>query len=136
MRIAVAIDFDGTIANTSYPAINFAYQNAIDFIHECNASGIAVILWTCRTGKHLEDALWWCKAQRLYFDAVNNNLDDWVGEFYQAYPDVHPDCRKIAANVYIDDKANGGDINWQKIKDQLNILMKEKQLYNGCPSMP
>ena len=134
MRTAVAIDFDNTIALTEFPVILEPIPEAVDFIRECQEAGIAVILWTCRTDKHLAECLQWCKDQGLKFDAVNCNLDDWVGEFYMKYPDVFPDCRKVAANIYIDDKANGGDINWQKIKAQLNTLTKENPLYNGFHS--
>ena len=113
MRKAVACDFDGTLAITDFPAILSPIPEAIEFVKQCNQAGVAVILWTCRTGHHLNEAVAWCKEQGLVFNAVNNNLDDWVGEFYAKYPTVHPDGRKVAADLYIDDKALGG-IEWDK----------------------
>lgn len=113
MKKAVAIDFDGTLAYTDFPTILEPIPEAIEFVKQCNQAGVAVILWTCRTGHHLNEAVAWCKEHDLELNAVNNNLDDWVGEFYTKYPTVHPDGRKVAADLYIDDKALGG-IDWDK----------------------
>ena len=130
-RIAVAIDFDGTLCRDVFPGIGKPVDEAIDFCDWCKERNIALILWTCRTGKDLEEALWWCKFRWVYFDEVNQNLPDWVESFKEFRPGVPPDCRKVAADVYIDDKANGGVIEWEKIKERLNTLMKENPLYNG-----
>ena len=46
----------------------------------------------------MKDAVEWCMEYGLEFDAVNENLQEmieWHGN----------DCRKIFADVYIDDKA-------------------------------
>lgn len=60
--------------------------------------GNKLILWTCRNGDRLKEAVSWCKKYGLEFDAVNENLPEmiaWHGN----------DFRKVAADVYIDDKA-------------------------------
>lgn len=46
----------------------------------------------------LEEAVEWCKAHGLTFDAVNANLPELI-DLYKN------DCRKINADIYIDDKA-------------------------------
>ena len=130
-RIAVAIDFDGTLCEDKFPDIGKAKEEAIEFCWWCRDRNISLILWTCRTGKDLEQALWWSKLNWLYFDEVNQNLSDWVESFKEYRPEVPADCRKVAADVYVDDKANGGAIEWEKIKEQLNTLMKVNPLYNG-----
>ena len=48
--------------------------------------------------EQLEDAVAWCKERGLEFDAVNENLPELI-ELYGN------DCRKINADIYIDDKA-------------------------------
>lgn len=53
---------------------------------------------TCREGERLQEAVDWCANFGLGFDAVNDNLPELI-EF------LGHDCRKIAADVYIDDKA-------------------------------
>lgn len=59
--------------------------------------GAKIILWTCRTGKMLDNAVAWCSEQGLEFDAVNQNLPAVI----EAFGD---DTRKIFANMYIDDR--------------------------------
>jgi hypothetical protein len=134
-RIAVAIDFDGTLVEDKFPDIGKANLFALDFCRWCNDNNVALILWTCRTGFDLAEAIYWAKFFEIRFDEVNQNLPDWIESFKAYRPGVPADCRKVAADIYIDDKANGGDIDWQKIKAQLNILMKGNPLYNGFPTM-
>lgn len=112
MRRAVAIDFDGTLALTEYPNIIAAVPEASAFIHECRRLGVAVILWTCRTGQHLQDALAWCEQQGIFFDAVNENLPDWIESWEKLFPNIPADCRKVCASIYIDDRGVNG-ISWQ-----------------------
>ena len=60
--------------------------------------GAGLILWTCREGKLLDDALAACERWGLRFDAVNDSLPSWK-EFYGN------DTRKVGADEYWDDKA-------------------------------
>lgn len=133
-RIAVAIDFDGTLVEDKFPDIGKASLFAIDFCRFCNQNNVALILWTCRTGFDLEEALHWARFYDIHFDEVNQNLPDWVETFKAYRPNVPANCRKVAADIYIDDKANGGIIDWQKIKEQVSTLMKVNPLYNGYPT--
>lgn len=123
-RKAVAIDFDGTIAYTDYPTIISANREALAFIGKCRRLGVAVILWTCRTGHHLEEALEWCYKQGIAFDAINENLDDWKDEFYKKFPSVPPNSRKVCADIYIDDRANNGVIDWKELDKAIDWLVK------------
>lgn len=60
--------------------------------------GNKIILWTCREGARLQEAVEWCKEYGLEFDAVNDNLQELKDEFGN-------NPRKIYADCYIDDKA-------------------------------
>lgn len=103
----VAVDFDGTISQAIFPAIGPEVPGAFVALKILRAAGWRIILWTCRVGKPLEDAIDWCRENGVEFDAVNENLpNEWDGL---------PDCRKIFANVYIDDLAYGCDVNWNTI---------------------
>lgn len=62
------------------------------------AEGARLILWTNREGDLLEEAVEWCRERGLEFDTVNANLPELI-ELYKN------DCRKINADIYIDDKA-------------------------------
>ena len=97
-KTIIAVDFDGTLAVTDYPAIIEPIQGVIDFIKYCNQVGDIVILWTCRSNQELLDAISWCKLQGLTFDYVNMNVPELVDLYGN-------DCRKIAADMYIDDRS-------------------------------
>ena len=100
-KTIIAVDFDGTLCINEYPRIGEPMETMIDFLklahgkHDPNACKI--ILWTCRTGVLLTEAVEWCESMGLKFDAVNENLPEIVEEFGE-------DSRKIYADVYIDDR--------------------------------
>ena len=92
----IAVDFDGTLCKDAWPGIGEANILLIDFLIRWRGQGNKVILWTCREGKQLSDAVAWCSAHGLFFDAVNENLRERI-DYY------HNDSRKIGADYYIDD---------------------------------
>lgn len=74
MRI-LAIDFDGTITRHSrYPQIGEPNTELIEWLKREKEGGVKLILWTCRVGDLLNQAVKFCEKQGLYFDAVNENL--------------------------------------------------------------
>lgn len=93
----IAVDFDGTLCQNKYPEIGEANEDMIRHIKLEKFRGSKIILWTCRNGKLLENAVKWCEDMCLEFDAVNENLPYIIEQF-------GGDTRKIFANEYIDDK--------------------------------
>lgn len=93
-----AVDFDGTIVTDAYPEIGEPNQELIEWLLDCKRRGDKLILWTCRTGRTLDEAVKWCERQGLIFDAVNANTPEMV-EYFGTDP------RKIFADVFIDDRA-------------------------------
>lgn len=93
----IAVDFDGTLCENQYPEIGEANETMISHIKLEKFRGSKIILWTCRNGKLLEDAVKWCEERCLEFDAVNENLPYIIEQF-------GGDTRKIFANEYIDDR--------------------------------
>ena len=92
-----AVDFDGTLCENKWPDIGDPNDELLYILINRKAAGEKVILWTCRTGKCLEEAVAWCHDHLLDFDAVNESLPeviDWMGG----------DSRKIYADEYIDDR--------------------------------
>lgn len=69
----------------------------IAYLKERQAAGDKLVLWTCRVGEILKNAIDWSADQGLIFDAVNENLPEIVTSF-------GTDTRKIFANEYIDDR--------------------------------
>lgn len=93
----VAVDFDGTLCENAFPEIGAPKKDVIDTIKEYKSYGWKTILWTCRNGEALTEAVDWCKKHKLEFDAVNENLPE-VEKLFGGW------TRKIFADVYIDDK--------------------------------
>lgn len=94
----IAVDFDGTLCKQAWPEIGEENKILIEHLKEQQAAGARLILWTNREGDLLEEAVEWCMAHGLTFDTVNANLPELI-DLYKN------DCRKINADIYIDDKA-------------------------------
>lgn len=98
MNKIIAVDFDNTLFFTNWPDIVLPNWVMINRVKEEKSKGSKIILWTCRSGKYLEDAVEACRLVGLEFDAVNENLPEILETFEN-------DCRKIFANEYWDDLA-------------------------------
>jgi hydroxymethylpyrimidine pyrophosphatase-like HAD family hydrolase len=116
----IAVDFDGTLCESNWPGIGKPRYDIIDWIKDLKNAGHKIILWTCRDGMSLVEAIVWCADQGIFFDAVNDNLPDHKKRFGN-------NPRKIFADYYIDDKAIYPEI----IPIILNIMKKKKENFNG-----
>ena len=94
----VAVDFDGCLCADAWPEIGKPNTRLIEHLKRRVKQGDKLILWTCREGEQLREAVEWCKAQGLEFDSVNANLPEMNALYGN-------DSRKIGADFYIDDKA-------------------------------
>lgn len=109
--VIYAVDFDGTLCESVFPGIGAPNMSLINHLIKRRKQGNKLILWTCRCEERLKEAIEWCKSYGLEFDYVNENVPEmieWHGN----------DCRKIFADVYIDDKA----VN----KPKYNVPYKER----------
>ena len=97
VKKVIAIDFDGTLFENKWPEIGMPIAPTINRAKNEKANGAVLILWTCREGEKLAEALDACKAVGLEFDYVNENADELKAAF-------GTDPRKIAATEYWDDK--------------------------------
>ena len=94
----LAVDFDGTLCEHKFPNIGEPNWELIHYIQWRQKHGAKTILWTCRTGGKLNEAVKWCEERGLYFDAVNENVVDVVNAYGS-------ECRKVYADEYYDDRA-------------------------------
>ena len=94
----IAVDFDGTLCIDSYPNIGFPNLPLIFLLKQMKAQDKKIILWTCRCGRYLAEAVNWCENFGLEFDAVNDNVEEIIEKYGS-------NSRKIYADVYIDDKS-------------------------------
>ena len=114
----IAIDFDNTIAYTKYPKIISEVPYAIDVLRVLSEDPrFVLILWTCREGDALKKALDFCKIREVHFDYVNENEDELI-KLYKN------DCRKIGADMYIDDKS--AQTNVEKLWHDWYCWMKDE----------
>lgn len=103
----IAVDFDGTLVLDKFPEIGLPLMDTVNFLKKRKEQGDKLILWTCRTGVKLMEALDFCQWELdLEFDAVNDNLPEVKKEWGQ-------NCRKVYADVYIDDKAYTHIDDWR-----------------------
>lgn len=98
IRRTIAIDFDGCLCFDSYPDIGLPNWEIINEIKKEKENGSAIILWTCREGESLKKALKACDRWGIKFDAVNENISEWIDIFGN-------DSRKIGATEYWDDRS-------------------------------
>lgn len=113
----VAVDFDNTICyTTKYPNIDKPLPHAMDVLRVLmNDPYTILILWTCREGEYLQQALDFCELYGIKFDYVNENCKERI-EYYGN------NSRKIEADLYIDDKSVQSNVeklwkdwwNWMK----------------------
>lgn len=110
-RQIIAVDFDKTLSMARWPEVGEPNVKLFSFLKLKQAAGARIILNTCRTGEPLENAVEFCKENGLVFDAVNENLPEMIEKYGN-------DCRKISADVYIDDRA----MNLQDVYRVINII--------------
>ena len=91
----VAVDFDRTLSlDAQYPNIGRFNTPLYEALMKLRGIGWSIVLWTCREGKELKEAVEWCANNGLEFDAINENP-----------PEVPFKSRKVVADMYIDDRA-------------------------------
>ena len=115
-----AVDFDGTLNLAKrYPELGEPNMELIEILIKQRAAGDKVILWTCREGQLLDDAVEYCRKYGLEFDAINDNIqenkDRWGNN-----------TRKVFADFYIDDR------NLLFVENELMIAVSHPAYKRHC----
>lgn len=97
-RVIYAVDFDGTLVRNAWPGIGEPNTEMVEAVRERIAEGDYIILWTCREGERLAEAVAWMEAQGIPPHQVNQNAP-WLVEHFGV------DSRKIFADFYWDDRS-------------------------------
>jgi len=125
----IAIDFDGTCVTHEYPAVGQDI-GAASVIRELARRGNRIILFTMRSGQHLQEAVKWFTAHGIELFGVNEN------------PEQHTWTKspKPYAHIYIDDAALGipliypeGQrpyVDWSKVAELLGV--KQEATTRDC----
>lgn len=123
----IAVDFDGTIVEHRYPKIGEEIPFATATLKMLIKDKHQLILWSCREGELLDEAVAWCRARGVEFWATNRD-----------YPEEERDknenfSRKLKVDMFIDDRNVGGLPDWgiiyQMISEgkSMNDLLAEAQ---------
>ena len=98
-RKIIAVDFDGTLFTDEYPEVGYPIWSVINYCKEQKDKGAILILWTCRNGEDLTEAVKLAKSVGIDFDYVNENTRENLAMYGGR------DNRNIYADEYIDDRA-------------------------------
>ena len=117
----ISIDFDGTIVYESWPEPGAVFPNAREVINELYEKGHTIVINTCRSGKHEGVAQDVLENNNINYHWINTNVPDLIHKYGM-------DCRKISADVYIDNKQLGGlptiphseVIDWLMVRELLD----------------
>lgn len=120
--MVIAVDFDGTLTDKNiFPQIGEMKEYALEAIHNLQAAGNKIVLWTCREGRYLDDAREWLNEHGIDLD------------FYNFSP-YQLQSRKIVADVYVDDKNvfMVDNVDWRKIEEYILGLPDSKVNVKEC----
>lgn len=92
-----AVDFDGTLCFSQWPGLGEPNLPLIEKLIKWRSTGNKLILWTCRVGQQLAEAVEFCRQFGIEFDAVNDNLPELIRYYGN-------NTRKISCDIYIDDR--------------------------------
>lgn len=96
--VILSIDFDGTIVKDEYPGIGKPLPGAIQAINELYESGYCIIINSCRARDKEDEMIGWLNRNGVKYCHCNENCCERIVKY-------RTDCRKISADIYIDDKS-------------------------------
>ena len=120
--VLIAVDFDGTLTlSDNFPNSTFEIdKKALEHVSSFQKKGCKIVLWTCRKKHTLELALNVLKE--------NGFIPDYVNEGNGLRNDM--DSRKINCDIYIDDRANDGIVDWETISVRIDELLNFRTKQN------
>ena len=101
-KLILAVDFDGTIVEDVFPKIGTPKQGAIESLKYLQFFGVQIILWTCRDGEYLKQAVNYLASNGILLTKINDNSDSI---------NFKP-SKKIYADYYLDDRSFPGFPGW------------------------
>ena len=121
MPLTLAIDFDGTLVENRFPGIGPPAPGAVQTLREATAGGARIILWTCRTGRHLQDAVAWCRQHGIKLTGVNADPAKKGGP--KVHADVYVDERGLTPTLR--DRMGKPVVDWARVRPTLATMVAE-----------
>lgn len=109
----IAVDFDGTIVTEHFPDIGELIPAAKRTLKRFKEKGGKVIIWTCRNGDNLQEAIDFLNDWKVPYDTINENIPERIEQY-------GTDPRKVGADLYIDDRSPHG-CDWEYIAKILEV---------------
>ena len=106
-KMIFAVDFDGTIVEHRFPEIGEERPGAIQTLKDLQSKGHAIIIWTCREGKSIDEMNAWLDKQGFKPDKINENLEKIDFAYH-----------KIYADYYFDDRSFPEFPGWEKVRSR------------------
>ena len=106
--MVIAIDYDGVINACPYPEVGILVPGAFEGMHRLHEEGHTLILWTCREGTDQTRAINDLLSRGIHIDGVNCNARANIEQYSS-------DCRKVHADLYVDDRQVGGFPGWEEV---------------------
>ena len=103
--LIIAVDWDDTMAIGPFDGEQQFDMVMVDKLKAFKEKGASLVLWTCRCGSSLADAVNTAKFIGLHFDSVNDDCaaaDKIAAEYGLLTMSI-----KVYAHLYVDDKAPG-----------------------------
>lgn len=113
LKAILSIDFDLTICMSNYPETGMQRKNAGKFINKLVRDGYGIVINTCREGIALAEAIKWLHKNKIPYHYINCNFPHIIKSYGS-------DCRKISADLYIDDKCLVGLPKWKSVYKIIN----------------
>lgn len=76
----ITVDFDGTVADHRYPSIGPDVPGAVKGLKELLDHGARLILFTMRSGQHLDEAADWFKQRKIKLYGIQSDPEqsEWT----------------------------------------------------------
>ncbi len=126
----IAVDFDGTIVENSYPSIGVERPFAMATLKQLVAEKHKLVLWTVREGKLLDEAVQWCRERGLEFYAINRDYPE------EDVANNNHFSRKLKADIFIDDRNLGGLPDWGVIYTMISKGLTAERYYADVDATP
>lgn len=127
----LAIDFDGTCVSDAYPDVGRDI-GAAPYLKQAADAGASILLWTCRSGKPLREAVQWFADNDIPLYGCNHNPE----QYNWNYPDEP--SPKAFAHIYVDDRAFGvplvmgsSHVDWSIVGPELVRRVQAVRALNG-----
>lgn len=119
--VIIGVDFDGTITTERDMGHELILRdNCKETLTWLKNRGVRLVLWTCRTGDALEEAMEFLKDHEMteLFVAVNDQIPEVVEKYSES-------ARKLGADFYIDDKnIFCQEVDWYDIYAHLKTALE------------